>query len=111
MLDFFKKEQIIPQVLMAYKWRFPEKLEISLKPSEDGGYIAYVTDFPGCVTQAETGQELFEMVHDAIYTYLQIPQRYQPYMPTFFPPENLRKQLNIKIPEEYFNKNFVLQRT
>ncbi|TSC53298.1 MAG: hypothetical protein LiPW39_357 [Parcubacteria group bacterium LiPW_39] len=111
MLNFFKKKEIIPQVLMAYKWRFPEKLEVAIRPSKDGGYVAYVNNVPGCVTQAEQGKELFEMVNDAVYTYFQIPQEYQPYMPTFFPPEEIRKQLNIKIPEKYLRDSLVLQRT
>jgi len=111
MFNFFGKKEIIPQVLIAYKWRFPERLEVSINSSKDGGYIVYVNSFPRCVTQAETGRELFEMVHDAVYTYLEIPQEYQPYMPTFFPPEELREKLNIKIPEKYLKEKMVLQRT
>lgn len=111
MFDLFRKKEIIPQVLVAYKWRFPDKIEVSIKPSEDGGYIGVVNNLPGCITQAENGGELFEMVHDALYTYLEIPNHYQPYMPTFFPPEELRKQLNIKIPEKYLKDAFVLRRT
>jgi predicted RNase H-like HicB family nuclease len=111
MFNFLKKKKIIPQVLMAYKWRFPEKLEVVIKPSKDGGYVAYVNNVPGCVTQAEKGKELFEMVNDAVYTYFQISQEYQPYMPTFFPPEEIREQLNIKIPEKYLRNSLVLQRT
>lgn len=111
MFSFSWKKEIIPQVLIAYKWRFPEKIEVSVNSSKDGGYIVYVNNFPGCVTQVETGRELFEMVHDAVYTYLEIPQKYQPYMPTFFPPEELREKLNIKIPEKYLKEKMVLQRT
>lgn len=111
MFNLFKKEEIVQEVLMAYKWLFPEKLEVFLQPSKDGGYVARVKDFPGCITQAENGKEIFEMVHDAVYTYLQIPRRYQPYMPTFFPPEELRKKLDIKIPEKFLKDSFVIQRT
>ena len=111
MFNPFKKEEIVQEVLIAYKWRFPKELEVSLQSSKDGGYIANVKDFPGCITQAENSQEVFEMVNDAVYTYLQIPSRYQPYMPTFFPPEELRKQLDIKIPEKFLKNSFVMQRT
>ncbi|MFH1346817.1 MAG: type II toxin-antitoxin system HicB family antitoxin [Spirochaetota bacterium] len=107
----FRKKDVIPQALIAYRWRFPEKIEVSVSPSKDGGYIAYVNNFPGCATQVETGRELFEMVHDAVYTYLEIPQEYQPYMPTFFPSEELREKLNIKIPEKYLKEKMVLVRT
>ena len=111
MFNFLKKQQIIPQALTAYKWRFPEKIEVSVKSSKDGGYVIFINDLPGCITEAENGREVFEMVNDAIYTYLEIPEQYQPYMPTFFPPEEIRKQLNIEIPEKYLKNNFVLQRT
>lgn len=111
MFKIFKKDEILPQVLIAYKWRFPERLEISITDSKDGGYIAAIEDFPGCITQAETGRELFEMVHDALYTYLQIPKNYQPYMPTFYPPEELRKELGIKIPNKFLQGRLILERT
>ncbi|HOF50409.1 MAG TPA: type II toxin-antitoxin system HicB family antitoxin [Candidatus Colwellbacteria bacterium] len=105
---FFHKQEVVPQVLAAYKWRLPTKLQVSLKKSEDGGYIAFVDNVPGCVTQAETGQELFTQVNDALYTYFEIPKDYQPYMPTFFPPENVRAELNIQIPEKYLNTNVLV---
>lgn len=111
MLNRFKKEEIVPQALIAYKWRFPEQLRISIISSIDGGYVAKVENLPGCVTQAETGQELFEMVHDAVYTYLQIPQPYKIYMPTFFPPEGLREKLGIEIPSQYLQGTLILERT
>lgn len=110
MFNRFKKEKIVLEALVSYKWRFPEKLNVSLKASAEGGYIAYVEDLPGCITQAETGKELFEMVNDAIYTYLQIPEQYQIYMPVFFPPENTRKELNIEIPVKYLKESVLLQR-
>ena len=111
MFNLFKKDEIIPEILITYKWRCPDEIEVSIKSSEDGGYIAYINNLPGCITQAENGEELFEMIHDSIYTYLEVPRRYQPFMPTYFPPEDLRQQLNIKIPEKYLKDKFVLQRT
>ena len=111
MFSFLKKKEVIPQVLIAYKWGFKEKIEVTINSSKDGGYIARVNNLSGCITQAENGKELFEMVNDAVYTYFQIPTEYQPYMPTFFPPEEIRKQLNMKIPEKYLQEKLVLQKT
>ncbi len=111
MFNFFQKNEIIPEILVAYKWRCPDKIEVSIQSSKDGGYVAHVNNLPGCMTQGENGEELFEMVNDSVYTYLEIPRHYQPYMPTFFPPEDVRKQLNMKIPDKYLNDKFVLQRT
>ena len=109
--SFLNRKEILPEVLNACKWRFPDTVEVLLKESEDGGYIAYVKDLEGCVTQAETGQELFEMVNDAICSYFQVPNEYRVYMPTFFPSEELRQELGIKIPAEFLGKDVVLQKT
>lgn len=109
MFNLFRKK-IIPEVLIAYKGRFPEKLEVSIKPSQDKGYVIYVENLPGCVTQAEMGQKIFEMVNDAVYTYLQIPEDYQPFMPAFFPPESVRKEFSINIPAKYLKENIVFQK-
>ena len=110
MFNLFRT-RVIPEALIAYKGRFPEELEVSIKPSQDRGYIIYVKNLPGCITQAETGQEIFEMVNDAVYTYLQIPESYQLYMPAFFPSESERKEFNINIPAKYLRENIVFQRT
>lgn len=110
MFNFLRKK-IVPEVLTAYRWRVPDEIEVSVKASKDGGYIAYVKNLQGCVTQGETGEELFEMVNDAVYTYLQVPEEYRLYMPTFFPPEDVRQELGMKIPERFLEKDFTLQRT
>ena len=88
----FSKKEIVPEVLTALRWKCPDEVKVIIKKSEDGGYFAMVENLPGCVTQAETGQELFEMVNDAVYTYLEIPKQYIPYMPTFFPTEEIRNE-------------------
>lgn len=50
------------------------------------------------------------MVNDAVYTYLQIPKDYQPFMPAFFPPESIRKEFDINIPAKYLKENLVFQK-
>lgn len=113
MFNLFRKK-IVPEVLTAYKWRLPDVLDVSVKVSKDGGYVASVRNLRGCVTQAETGKELFEMVNDAVYAYLEVPDEYKVYMPSFFPPEEVRQALGIKgikIPARFLEKDFILQRT
>ena len=104
------KAKVVPEALIAYKGRFPDELEVSIKSSQDGGYIANVYNLPGCITQAETGRQIFEMVNDAVYTYLQIPEDYQIYMPVFFPPESVRKEFGINIPAKYLKENLSFQK-
>lgn len=111
MPSLFFRRKIIPEVLRAYQWRLPESLDVNLKKSEDGGYVAIVDNLPGCITQAETGQELFGMVNDAALTYLQIPEEYHPYLRPYLPPEGVREELKIKIPEKYLREGVRLVKT
>lgn len=99
MFKLFKsKEEIRPELVLAFRWKMPDKLNVTIKPSEDGGYIGEVNNLPGCITQGETGQEIFEMVNDAVYSYLEIPEEYKIHMPSFLPPEETRQALDIKLP-------------
>ncbi|MDP2768121.1 MAG: type II toxin-antitoxin system HicB family antitoxin [Candidatus Methanoperedens sp.] len=104
-------KEIIQEALIAYKYKFPDKISVSIKPSQDGGYIVNINDLKGCITQAENGKEILGMVNDALYAYLEIPREYQPYMPVFFPCEEQGKQFNIEIPKQYLDKNLVFQKT
>lgn len=38
---------------------------IIIKPYEDGGYFATIAEFPGCMTEADTWAETYEMIMDA----------------------------------------------
>ena len=104
------KEDIIPEVLIAYKYKFPDNISVFIKSSQDGGYIVNINELRGCITQAENGNDVFEMVNDALYTYFEVPKHYQPFMPVFFPPEEQRKLFNIEVPKQYLDKNLVLQK-
>jgi predicted RNase H-like HicB family nuclease len=56
------------------------------------------------ITEADTGQELFEMLNDAIYEYLDIPTQYRELLGYYLPPENVREELKVAIPDKYLNK-------
>ncbi len=92
-------KQIDPEVATALKYKFPERLVVNIKPSQDGGFVVFVENLPGCMTQAENGKEIFEMVNDAVYTYLNIPRQYQAYMPAFLPNDEQKERFKISIPE------------
>ncbi|MBI3919649.1 MAG: type II toxin-antitoxin system HicB family antitoxin [Betaproteobacteria bacterium] len=42
------------------------KLKVIVHEAEEGGYWAEVPAIPGCVTQAETHDELLKNLHEAI---------------------------------------------
>lgn len=73
----------------------PNTVDVNVLISKDGGFCAEIITFPGCITQAETFSELIEMVNDAVFTVLEVPRKYLPYMPTYMPPLSLAQRLNI----------------
>ncbi len=74
---------------------FPKLVKVQVDRSNDGGFCAEVKTFPGCFTEANTFSELIEMVNDAVNTYLDIPRKFQPYTPTYIPPVDVAKKLDI----------------
>ena len=74
--------------------KFPVQISIKVSRSQDGGFVAELLSFPGCVTQGETLSELVEMVNDCVKTYLNVPQKFFQYMPTYLPPVNVAHELD-----------------
>ena len=52
-----------------YYMSLPYRFEV-IPDKEDGGYVAHYPDLPGCVTQADTWEELLTMLEDAKRTWL-----------------------------------------
>ncbi len=48
---------------LKYYMALPYKVEIY--PCKEGGYVAEIPDLHGCLTQAETKEEIFNMIEDA----------------------------------------------
>jgi antitoxin HicB len=48
---------------LDYYMALPYK--VVLFPCDEGGYVAEVPDLIGCITQAETKEEIMEMIEDA----------------------------------------------
>lgn len=78
-----------------YHSLFPDNVEVKVSVADEGGFIAEVSTFPGCRTQADTFSELIEMVNDAVATVLEVPEGYLSFMPTYLPPLSLAQRLNI----------------
>ena len=56
--------------LVEYYMSLPYKIEII--PYPDGGYFARVKELTGCMTEADTLEELFEMIEDAKRSWLEV---------------------------------------
>lgn len=73
---------------------FPHEVAVEVLKN-DGGFIAEVKTYPGLATEASSFSELIEMVNDAIRTYLEIPEKYLPFMPSYTPPVSQAKNLDV----------------
>ncbi len=106
---FSSREKFDAEEFFALTWKKPDRIAVLIREVEDG-YFVKVTSFKedNVVTQAQTGQELFEMVNAAVYDYLDIPEVYRKRMGYFLPPEELREDLKIKIPAKFLNKEIGL---
>ncbi len=70
------------------------RISVKVNRSEDGGFVAEILSFPGCVTEADTLSELVEMVNDCAKTYLNITPKFFSFMPTYFPPVSIAHELD-----------------
>jgi predicted RNase H-like HicB family nuclease len=68
-----------------FKALLPGELTVDIYPSKDGGLVCEIKTFQGCLTQGNNLFELMEMIHDAVYTYLEIPKKYLRHMPIYNP--------------------------
>ena len=49
---------------------------VIIEKSEDGGYVAFVPDLPGCHTQGDTLEDIRKYIKDAIKLYLEVEKDY-----------------------------------
>ncbi|MBI5036768.1 type II toxin-antitoxin system HicB family antitoxin [Candidatus Micrarchaeota archaeon] len=47
------------------------KLHVVLEKQEEGGFVAYIPELPGCHTQGETRKEVLENIKEASDLYLE----------------------------------------
>jgi predicted RNase H-like HicB family nuclease len=109
-MRLFKKKAIDRDELFALRWKRPDVISVLIEKDENGGYFAKITNFNGdnVVTQAQTGRELVEMVNEAMYDYLDIPQQYREYLGYFMPPIDVRDEFGAEIPAKYLHKTMRL---
>lgn len=57
---------------------------VIIEKSENGGYVAFVPDLPGCHTQGDTLEDVRKYIKDAILLYLEVESGYLNEEPTKF---------------------------
>lgn len=85
-----EKQKIISLIKL-----FPKKISVTIHRSEDGGFWATINDFQGCNTQGDTLSELIEMVNDCLRMYLDVPERYLHFMPSYIPSTGVAQEFNV----------------
>jgi len=79
--------------LIHYQSQLPHSIKVKIGKSKDEGFWVKILSLKNCFTQAENGEELLIMVNDAVYTYLDIPIEYFPFLPRYFPNEKQKKMI------------------
>lgn len=78
--------------LTYYKSLLPKIITVLTKRTDDG-LVAEVKEFPHCYTQADNIPELIEMINDAVFTYLEIPDEYVKQLGIVYLPEKFSAEL------------------
>ncbi len=60
---------------LEYYLSLPYTIEI-IPDMEDGGYVARIKELPGCLTQADTWEELIRMIDEAKEGWLEVALEY-----------------------------------
>ena len=71
--------------LQFYKKLLPKRLTVEINKTKEDNLWAKVKELPHCYTQAKNFLELIEMINDAVYTYLEIPNKYKKKVGYYFP--------------------------
>lgn len=84
--------------------KLPDKITVDIKKGETGRYLAYLPEYD-VFTEASNPAHLFFQVNDLIYTYFDVPKKYQSQI-FFIPPVAVREQLSqvdgVKLPDVKF---------
>lgn len=93
-----KTARIEPESLWAYRSRLPAQLEVSISIEPDGGLTAIIENLPGVFTEADSFEDLCEMINYSIFDYLGIPEEYVPHLKNYVPsPELVEKMKRIGV--------------
>jgi|SRR3989344_1184958 len=73
--------------LSYYEQLLPQSVQVEVHQEEDGSFWAKILDFDGCYTQGKDFPDLMQMISDAIYTVLDVPEELRAFLPRYLPQE------------------------
>jgi hypothetical protein len=90
----FWSNKIDPDTFLAYKSAIPSTIDVNVKHAKNR-YVATVKTIEHealpkdafLITEANSTDELVDMVNDLIFTYKRIPESYRPYYKQILKPE------------------------
>ncbi|MBQ9377787.1 MAG: type II toxin-antitoxin system HicB family antitoxin [Schwartzia sp.] len=82
---------------LAYYMALPYQEVI--KAAKEGGYVGYVPDLKGCITQAETKAELVDMLEDAKKCWIEAALEDGLRIPEPLSDEDFSGRFNLRIPK------------
>lgn len=81
-----------------------------IEPAEEGGYVAYIPDLPGCITQGETKEEVIAMLDDAKHAWIECALEAGDVIPVLEKDEDFSGKFNLRLPKSMHHKLSVLAR-
>lgn len=70
-----------------------------IEPSDEGGFVAYLPDLPGCITQGETREEAIAMLDDAKEAWLSCALQAGDKIPLPEKDEDFSGKFNLRLPK------------
>ena len=89
--------------LSHYEQLLPRSVRVEVHQEEDGSFWAKVLDFENCLTQGRNFRDLLEMISEAIYVSLDIPEELHAFLPRYVPQE-IKDELERKKWQDGFEK-------
>jgi len=77
--------------LQFYKKLLPEKLSVEIHKTREGKFWAKIKELPYCYTQAGNFAELIGMVNDAVFTHLEVPNKFRSKLGHYIPKKLLEE--------------------
>jgi len=77
---------------------------LEIIPDAEGGFVAYVPDLPGCITQAETIEEVIHLIKDAKRAWIECALENNIPIPEPSEDKNFSDYISIKIPKKLYEK-------
>ena len=88
------------KTLKKYISLLPNQITVAVKKTKLG-FVADIKDFPHCYTQGRNFAELVEMINDAVFTYLDILEKYRGSLGVYLPDKIVNEIKRIKLQEAF----------